>query len=223
MKKHIRILMSGALIVIPLAATAWVVTWITKGLAGLGEALLKQTTLDQHITPAWHGWAIWLGLLGALVALYLIGLMGRFWLFQRIFDAVDRLLSHVPGIKTIYESIRDLLKLFGGDAGKMGRVVLYSPPGSGMKMLGIVTNETPLGRPDGDESVIVYLPLGYMIGGPIVYAHPDNLDPVDMPVETALKLAATAFISTDRIKATKSADVPPPSTEPPTPDGPSGP
>jgi uncharacterized membrane protein len=223
MKKHIRILMSGVLIVIPLAATAWVVSWITHALAGLGEALLQKTTLDRHITPDWHGWAIWLGLLGALIALYLVGLMARFWLFQRIFDAVDRLLSHLPGIKTIYESIRDLLKLFGGDAGRMGRVVLYSPPGSGMKLLGIVTNENPLGRPDGDNSVIVYLPLGYMIGGPIVYARPDSIEPVDMPVETALKLAATAFIGTDRIEATKPATAPPPSSEPPTGRGPSGP
>ena len=42
--------------------------------------------------------------------------------------------------------------------------------------------------------MLVYLPMAYMIGGPIVYAKPSELEYIDMPVEMALKLAATAFI-----------------------------
>ena len=42
--------------------------------------------------------------------------------------------------------------------------------------------------------VLLYLPLGYMIGGPIIYAPPEELEPVDMSAEVALKLAVTAFV-----------------------------
>jgi uncharacterized membrane protein len=107
---------------------------------------------------------------------------------------MDRLISRLPGIRTVYESVRDLLKLFGAEGKKMGYSVIYHPKGGTTKMLGIVTNENPLGRPDGDDSVIVYLPLGYMIGGPIIYATRDEITPVDISPEVAMKLAVTAFV-----------------------------
>jgi hypothetical protein len=37
--------------------------------------------------------------------------------------------------------------------------------------------------------------MGYMIGGPIVFASPGDIQKLDMSVETAMRLAATAFIA----------------------------
>jgi uncharacterized membrane protein len=195
MNKHLKIFMTGALILVPLAITIWLIVWIGTALGGLGYRLMDAVGLVEQIQPEYRVCAGAIGVAVVLVGVYLTGLLGNIWFFKKFFRLVDHLLSAVPGVKTIYESIRDLMKLFGGREGSMGRVVLYKPAGSGMKMLGIVTNEQPAGRPDGDDSVLVYLPLGYMIGGPIVYAAPDHLEPVDMPAETALKLAMTAFVS----------------------------
>lgn len=194
MKKHIKTFMTGALIIAPLAITAWLIVWIGTALGGLGYKLVDAIGLTEQILPQFRVYAGAIGVIIVLVGVYLTGLLGNVWLFGKFFAFVDHLLSSVPGIKTIYESIRDLMKLFGGQQGSMGRVVLYQPAGSGMKMLGIVTNEAPAGRPEGDDSVLVYLPLGYMIGGPIVYAPLDQIEDVDMPAETALKLAITAFV-----------------------------
>ncbi len=41
----------------------------------------------------------------------------------------------------------------------------------------------------------VYLPFGYMIGGVTVYVPREHLRELDMPVEQALKLAATAHVT----------------------------
>ena len=194
MKRHLRIFMSGALVVIPLAVTVWLIVWIGKALGGMGSQLLEATGLLKQLHPGFQKFGGWIGIVIAVVVVYLIGLLANFWLFRRLFGLLDRALSHVPGVKTVYESVRDLMKLFGGGAGSMGHVVLYKPRGSPVKMLGIVTSEKPAGRPEGDNSVLVYLPMGYMIGGPIVFASPDDIEPLDMPVETALKLAATAFV-----------------------------
>lgn len=195
MNKHLKIFMTGALILVPLAITVWLIVWIGTALGKLGYSLMDSVGLVEPIQPEYRIWAGAIGVAVVLVVVYLTGLLGNVWLFKKFFRLIDQLLSAVPGVKTIYESIRDLMKIFGGQQGSMGRVVLYSPSGSGMKMLGIVTNEDPAGRPEGDDSVLVYLPLGYMIGGPIVYASPAQLEPVDMPAETALKLAMTAFVS----------------------------
>ncbi|MCD4824249.1 MAG: DUF502 domain-containing protein [Phycisphaerae bacterium] len=195
MKKHLQILMAGALIVVPLGVTAMIIGWVGEKLADLGQWLLNATGLIKQVSPTYIDYAPWGGVLLGLAALYLIGLLANLWIFKKGFKLMDHIIGKLPGIKTIYESVRDLMKLFGGDSGKMGYAVLYKPDGSHVRQLGIVTNENPAGRAEGDDSVIVYLPMGYMIGGPIVYASPADLERLDMPVETALKLAATAFIS----------------------------
>ena len=195
MNKHLKVLMTGALILVPLAITIWLIVWIGTALGGLGYKLMDAIGVVEQIQPEYRIWAGAIGVVVVLVIVYLTGLMGNVWFFKKFFGLVDHLISRVSGVKTIYESVRDLMKLFGGQQGSMGRVVLYTPAGSGMKLLGIVTNEEPQGRPEGDDSVLVYLPLGYMIGGPIVYASPTQLESVDMPAETALKLAMTAFVS----------------------------
>jgi uncharacterized membrane protein len=194
MNKHLKIFVTGALILIPLAVTLGLIVWVGKKLGELGYSLMDTVGIIEQIQPEYRVWAGAIGVVVVLLGVYLTGLMGNVWLFKKFFGMVDHFLSSVPGVKTIYESVRDLMKLFGGQKGSMGRVVLYKPS-TGVKMLGIVTNENPAGLPEGDTSVLVYLPLGYMIGGPIVYATPEQLESVDMPAETALKLAMTAFVS----------------------------
>lgn len=196
MKKQLKILMAGMLVVVPLAVTIWIIIWIGGIFEGLGRDLLDSLGLIEKFDDTYKRYAGAIGILAGLIIVYFIGLLANFWIFNRIFGLLDRVLSSLPGIKTIYESVRDLLKLFGGGSSKMGRVVLYTTPNSGQKQLGIVTNENPVGLTEGDKRVIVYLPMGYMIGGPCVYARPEDIEPVDIPVETALKLSATAFIST---------------------------
>jgi len=107
------------------------------------------------------------------------------------------MLSSLPGIKTVYESVRDLMKLFGQNERRRGRPVLFKPEGSSYAMLGIVTNENPKVCVGGEKRVVVFLPMGYMIGGPTVLARLCDLTPLDMSVETAMKLAITAHITDD--------------------------
>ena len=131
-----------------------------------------------------------------LVGIYLVGLLTHLWIFRWAVGLVEKLVVRVPGVKTVYESVRDLLKLFGGDARRMGRVVLYTPPGTDMTMLAILTNERPSGiGPEAKHKVAIYLPYSYMFGGITVYVSPDHLQEVDTPVEVALKLAATAQVT----------------------------
>lgn len=194
MKRQLRIFMSGVLIVVPIVASVWVIIWLVMLLGNLGHWLIEVAGADKKIAKDYHGYAAAGAVVLVFAMIYLTGLLAKLWIFNRLFAGVDRMLSHVPGIRTVYESVRDLLKLFGAEGKTMGYAVIYSPTGSSMKMLGIVTNENPAGRPEGDDSVIVYLPLGYMIGGPIVYASPEEVTRVDIAPEVAMKLALTAFV-----------------------------
>ena len=194
--------MSGALVIVPIGVTVWLISWIGAVLGNWGEKFLNWIGLYEKLSPkgfeffgVYFNYAGAIGVLIALIVVYFVGMLANIWLFRKLFKFVDSTLSSLPGIKTIYESVRDLMKLFGGSSGgKIGYAAVYTLPDTKIKMLGIVTNEHPRGLPNGDNRVIVYLPLAYMIGGPIVYARPEDIERVDLPVETALKLAATAFV-----------------------------
>ena len=190
MQKQLRILLAGVMVVAPLAATVWVVWYLGSWLDETGRNLLPMDKLQMDKLPPGVGAVV------VIVVIYLIGLLTHFWLFRGLLSKIDTLVSRVPGVKTIYESIRDLMKLFGGDSARMGSVVQYTAPGSDMSMLAILTSEKPAGvDPSGGKKVAIYIPYSYMFGGLTVFVSPENIREVDMPVETALKLCATAQVT----------------------------
>jgi len=189
--KQIRIMFSGAMVLVPLVITVWVVWSLGAWLDGLGTKLLPK----DHMLPTGTGVLIIIGVI------YVTGLLTHLWVFRGAFGLVERVFVRLPGVKTIYESVRDLLKLFGGDSQEMGRVVQYNVPGTDMSLLGILTNENPFGlAPDSPHrKVAVYVPYSYMFGGPTFFASPEHIVDVDMSVEQCMKTAATAMVGTQAI------------------------
>jgi uncharacterized membrane protein len=191
MKKQLGVFLAGVMILVPLGVTAWLVCWLGSVLDGLGGMILPSVTL-------WPG----VGALILIAGVYLAGLATKLWFFPALWSLVEKIITSMPGVKMLYESLRDLLQLFGGDSAKMGQVVQYSPPGSSMKMLGIRTNDNPpyaQGTMNG-PTVAVYLPFSYMFGGITVYCEPDRIEEVDMSVEKCMKLCATAFVGQEEKK-----------------------
>ncbi|MFP4356539.1 MAG: DUF502 domain-containing protein [Phycisphaerae bacterium] len=189
MAKQIQILLAGVLVVVPIAATVWVVSWLATAIDQMGSNLLNSVWGDLALPPM-------VGIVVIVVLLYFVGLLTRMWIFSGLFRMIDRLLSSVPGVKAVYESIRDLLKLFGGDADKMGKVVLYRQPATDLVIMGIMTNSCPVGVDENTDQdrVAVYQPFAYMFGGPVIYVPREHVTEIDMTVEQALKLATTAHV-----------------------------
>ncbi|MBS3734012.1 MAG: DUF502 domain-containing protein [Phycisphaerae bacterium] len=184
MKKQLRIFLAGMLVLTPLAATVYVIWWGAGMLDRLGGMLVG----DDFDLPTGVGALI------ILAGVYLVGLLTHWWAFRGLFALIEGVLTRLPGIRTVYESVRDLMQLFGGKAESMGRAVEYRPPGSGLSILGILTNDNPMDRPTDhpDRKVAVYLPYSYMFGGPTIYASPAHVREVDMSVEQVLKVCTTA-------------------------------
>ena len=196
MNRHLRIFLAGVMIVVPFAATVWLILWVGKTLdAMVGDIVAP----DAPEGKPWlfHG----AGVLIVLAGMYLIGLLTHFWAFRWIVSLLERLFSRVPVVKSIYESLRDVLKLFSGEAEKMGQVVLFRVPGTEAKMLGIRTSTAPRGV-GADGRVAVYLPMSYQFGGFTLYVAPEAIEPIDMSVEEALKIAATADVGAAEVEDT---------------------
>jgi len=183
MKKQFRILLAGAMVVVPLGLTVYLVWWAGGGLDNLGRKMLPGWELPPGV-----------GAVILVAAIYLVGLLTHFWIFRAFFHLIEWLFSRLPGIKIIYEAIRDLMKLFGGEAESMGRAVRYKLPGTDVAVLGILTNENPCGQDaePPDKKVAVYVPFSYMFGGPTIHVSREHVEDLDMSVDQVLKICATA-------------------------------
>jgi uncharacterized membrane protein len=196
MKRHLQTLLAGVFVVVPFAITMWVIWTLGAWIGSMGKQLIFNLGLGKAI-PDKYSWLIPLaGGVLLVLAIYFLGLLTRFYIFRRLLAFAERVVEHLPGVKTVYLSVRDLMRLFGTESARMGRVVLYRPAGSKIRALGILTNPHPVGVPenDPDKLVAVYFPLSYMIGGPILYVPRKDLEELDIPVEVAMKLSATAQV-----------------------------
>jgi uncharacterized membrane protein len=118
---------------------------------------------------------------------------------QRLFAWGEQVLYHVPVIKTVYRSIRDFFDYFSpARKDEFQQVVAVSIGETGMQVIGFVTQAVPDRLPEdyrGDDSVLVYMPMSYMIGGYSVLMPRSAVRPLDMSMEEAMRFTLTAGVT----------------------------
>ena len=184
MRKIWNTMLKGLVTLLPIGLTVYLVYW----LAGTAEQLFSR--LLKLVIPAsayWPG----LGLVAGLVVLYLVGLAVNAYFVRRALRLSDDLFARIPVVKTIYVAIRDFMRFFpsSGKGSDLKRVVLV-PFGSG-KVIGFVTAESSaaLGLGVGDDTVAVYLPMSYMVGGYTVFLPRELLETTSLSVEAGMRIA----------------------------------
>ena len=110
------------------------------------------------------------------------------WIAQKIFRWGESIVYKIPLIKTIYDSIKDLIVFFSSqDRGDISSVVLVDV-GRDKKVLGLVTcKEFQDEKALANKGIIaVYLPMSYQLGGYTVFVPKEKVEEVDIPVDRAL-------------------------------------
>ena len=192
MKILIRIFLTGLAAVLPIAVTLYVLYW----LGSTAEALLGRG-LKMLIPPSlyWPG----MGVVAGVVLVFVIGALMRAWLFRRFFRWGERLLERIPLVKALYGSVRDLMGFFSGsDRKSMRKAVTVAVGNTPLRLIGLITREDFSDLPagiGGDETVAVYLPMSYQIGGFTTMVPRSAIQPIDMTIEQAMRFAVTAGMS----------------------------
>jgi uncharacterized membrane protein len=113
-----------------------------------------------------------------------------------MFALGEQILYQLPLIKTIYRVMRDLFDFFSPKKEGFGQVVIVNL--SGMEMIGFITQEEMARLPEAfrnSESVLVYLPMSYMIGGFTLLIPRKNIKPCKMGLDEAMRFVLTAGIT----------------------------
>jgi len=178
--------------ILPVVLTVYLLYWF----AVTAEALLG--TLLRLVLPAnayWPG----MGLVAGLAVAFIIGLLMHAYIVQRLFAMGEKLIYHTPIIKSVYRALRDFLDYFSPNRQKdFEQVVSVTLSENGMKVIGFVTQHDYSKLPEGfreEQSVLVYIPLSYMIGGYAVLMPRSALQPLDMSMEEAMRFTLTAGVT----------------------------
>lgn len=175
-----RSFLQGLLILSPIAVTAYVIYTVFD-------------SVDRLVPWVPRG----LGFLIIISVVTFIGYMGtRFFLGRMLFDAFDHLLQHIPGIKYIYSSIKDVMGSFVGDKKRFNKPVWvctnYNPE---IFRIGFMTQKDMayLGLP---AKVAVYLPHSYAVSGWVVIVETKDIKPITkMTAGEAMKFAVSGGIT----------------------------
>jgi len=186
--------MSGLVTVLPLALTVYVIWWLVAHV----EGWLRQALIGLHVIAPEHYYP-GLGLITGFVLLLLVGSLVTAYFGRILLGYWNDLLGRIPLVKTLYGGFRDVVSLLpsgSGDKRDLQRVVLAHF--ADVRAIGFVTREdvpAVLEAHGGRDWVTVYFPMSYAFGGYTLYLPRERIQPLDISVEDAMRLAITAGLT----------------------------
>lgn len=184
-----KILITGFITLLPVVLTIYLLYWLAVSSEQvMGSAL--QLVLPQAIYfPG-------LGMIAGLVLVFIVGLMMNAYMVRQLFALGEQMLYRLPLIKTVYRAFRDFFDFFSPKKDQFGQVVAVTL--NGMELVGFITQEDPMRLPESfrdRDSVLVYLPMSYMVGGYTLLIARSELRPLQMSKEEAMRFVLTAGIT----------------------------
>jgi len=191
-------LFAGFLVVVPVGITIWVFFALVDLADGLIRGLPSVVRPETYLGFPIPG----LGVLVTVLVVFLVGLGMRYYLGQRVLEAVEGVLARVPLASGIYQGLKQVVQTVAANRGAQFRqVVLVEYPRRDLYCLAFVTNQTSFMEIEGVEEVgdlvSIFLPTTpNPTSGFYLLVPKRDLRKVDISVEAAFKLIMSAGIVT---------------------------
>ena len=192
-----RNILTGLLTILPIFLTVYLLYWFGITTESFLGGLIKSWVADAYY---WPGMGMMIGLAG----LFSVGVLMHAYVVRTLFKKLEKLILRLPIVKPLYSAMRDFFDYFKPhEETQYAQVVAITLPGntveSGLKVIGFVTQSLPEKLPEGfndEASILVYMPLSYMIGGYTVLVPRKSVTKVDMTMEEAMRFTLTAGVAT---------------------------
>ena len=203
MKKIQNFFLSGMLIVAPLALSLYA-AWFVVGIADYifrPFVPLEQFGIPRNIPGV--------GLIIAFVFFTIIGAIAGSFFGRLYHKIVEGVLSKIPGLSSIYSTVKQLIDTFAGSkSNSFKEVVLIEYPQKGMYAIGFLTSETKgeIAIRKGKKMINVFMPstpnptTGFLMFVPL-----SIVTKLSMSVDQAIKYIISAGIITPTTPVIKKA------------------
>lgn len=192
MKTLSNVLMKGLAAVLPIGLTIYFVWWLAATAENLMRDVITLVLPERHYYPG-------MGIFAGLVLLFLVGTAVNQYFVRRTLQFWEEQVQRIPVVKTVYSAVRDIARLLPASGRKrdLQSVVIYQVGDA--RLIGFVTrDDLPEleAQAGGIDLVAVYIPMSYMIGGYTIFVPKTSVQPLDMPIEAAMRLALTGGVAT---------------------------
>lgn len=187
MKTIGKYILTGLITMLPVILTLYLLYW----LAVSAETLLGDLIPQEVYFPG-------MGVVAALLAMFVVGMLMHTRPIQQLFTRGERIFYRLPLVKSIYAAFRDFMDYFSPARKKdFEQVVSVIMGDTGIRLIGFITQADEQLPADfqGDDSVMVYLPMSYMIGGYAVLVPRALVQPLNMSMEDAMRFVLTAGVT----------------------------
>ena len=198
-----RTMVSGLLVLIPLAATVAILSWLLTWMDSFAEPVIRRLLdLDTRIPG--------LGILLMLVVIYLAGFVASNVLGSRLISWFEDQMMRLPVARRVYHPVKKLLDSFAkvGET-RTWKTVLVEYPRRGAWMIAFIAGEIP-SEDDRENMVSVFVPnTPNPAAGRVVIVPRRDVIPVDLPVEEALEFVVsggTAFSNVLTLPSLRTGD-----------------
>src|SRR5580765_7282734 len=175
--------LTGFFVTVPLFISVAALVWIFGIVDGLTTPFYDRL-LGRRIPG--------LGTLTTAAAIVLVGAFARNVIGRRVLQRGEAWLLRVPGFRTIYAPVKQLIVAFSPDnESGFKRVVMIEDPKRGY-VLGFLTREFTVNRGRGPEPLLaVYVPTNHLYLGDIVLCERERATFPDISVEDGIKIFLT--------------------------------
>ncbi len=180
---------AGLLVFLPIVVTVSVLLWFIRVLDGLLGPIF--TEVLGHPVPG-------LGLAGLVIVILGLGVLATNVLGRRLVAGFDRLMLRIPLARVIYSATKQISdSILIRNKAAFQRPCLIEWPRQGLYTVGFVTGESRPGSQAGGSKRVFHV---FVIGTPnpttgfLMLVPEDQLQPLEMSVEEALKLVISGGI-----------------------------
>lgn len=195
MKKIAALFLRGLSAILPIALTFYVLYWLGARAESLLGKIIRFMITDKY-------YIVGMGVLAGFLLIITVGILLRVWLFRSILGLFEKILKKTPLVKSLYGSIRDMMDFFDKSKKKQfDTVVMVALGDADTRLMGLVTRDTFDDLPEGigdKQTVAVYLPMSYQMGGFTAMVPKSKVQAIDMKVEDALQFVLTAGVSAEQ-------------------------
>ncbi len=192
---------TGLLVLAPTAVSMWILIQIFRVFDGILGRLYTRFIFEKiYDKPAPWG----LGAITLILIIILIGILTRHYGGRKLFEIWGKAVNYVPLINRIYIAVRQLSDSFVTGRGIIfQRPVIIEYPRRGLFSIGFLTRqcEDPFCKTVGAKVSTVFIPTTpNPTSGVLIFVPNEDIIPLDMSVEDAMKLIISAGTVTPDIK-----------------------
>ena len=181
---------SGILLLAPLAVTIYGFIWII-GVVGGSFRPLFDVVLPLRLQSIPFVWDVAVTLVVCLL-ITLFGFISHYLFGKYILDLGERVITGIPGVSTVYSSVKQVVATFGSQNRNLfSRVVLVQYPRPGVWTLGFLTSKTQAEAQQRAGQVLwaVFVPTSpNPTSGFVLFFPPEEITELEMSVGDGMKM-----------------------------------